>query len=234
MRTIKGCSESVNTCVQKCTPACLIEFVIPKRMIQCLIIDYEIPKMILVKLSSQVMKGHGTDLHDLCSNWSTLSLQWRPLDAVKAVFVYESLKWLQDHQGAFVCPVCAFISPSVISTRFIEPPQDPAGLACQRFPPGELAGTGEERQRRSGWDAALREPAGPRHDHRYTSGKRQEQLVPHLLHLVMGCVGTLIENTEEGEWRGGVFTSCVVKGSTGVFIIVGGLDASWHRAQICN
>lgn len=149
----------------------------------------------------------------------------------KAVFVYKSLKRLQDRQGAFVCPVWAFISP----LYFLEPPQDPAGLACQRVPPGQLAGTAEERQRRAGGDAALREPAGPRHDHRNISGKRREQLVPHLLRLVMGWMGTLIEKTGAGGWKGGggVYLLCRQR-VYGVFIIVGGLDASWHGAQICN
>lgn len=42
--------------------------------------------------------------------------------------------------------------------------------------------------------------------------------------------GTLIEKTGEGGCEGGVFTSCAINGTTGVFIIVGGWDASWHGA----
>lgn len=118
----------------------------------------------------------------------------------------------------------------VRSTRFIQPPQDPAGLACQHLPPGELAGTAEGRQWWSGRDAALREPAGPCDDRRYISGKRWEQVVRRPLPAVTGCVGILIEKTGEG----GVFTSSIISGTTGVLIIVGGWDASWHWAQICN
>lgn len=43
-------------------------------------------------------------------------------------------------------------------------------------------------------------------------------------------------NKEEskGGYEGGVFTSSVIWGTAGVCISVGGLDARWHCAQICN
>lgn len=108
------------------------------------------------------------------------------------------------------------------STRFIRPPQDPAGLACQHLPPGKLAGTAEGQQRGFGRDAALREPAEPWDDRRYISGKRREQVVRRPLHALTSCVGILIEKRGEG----GVFTSSVISGTAGVLIIVGGWDAS--------
>lgn len=117
----------------------------------------------------------------------------------------------------------------VRSTYFIQPPQDPEGLACQHLPPGELAGTAEGRQQGSGQNA-LWEPAGPCDDRRYISGKRREQVVRRPLRAITSCVGILIEKTGEGE----VFTSSVISGTAGVLIIVGRWDAGWHWAQICN
>lgn len=41
------------------------------------------------------------------------------------------------------------------------------------------------------------------------------------------------KRVKEGN-EGGVFTSSVICGTTGVGVGGGGLDASWHCAQICN
>lgn len=55
-------------------------------------------------------------------------------------------------------------------------------------------------------------------------------MVRRPLRVFTSCMGILIEKTGEG----GVFTSSIVSGTAGVLIIVGGWDASWHGAQICN